>query len=105
VAPPINLLERMVTFRVHLDDVGPENAPLLIALGSHRLGRIPIDGIAEVVSKSDIHVCLATAGDAWLYSTPIMHASNAATMPAGRRVLQVDYAAFDLPSGLRWLGV
>ncbi len=104
VAPPTNLLERMVTLRVHLDDVGPENAPLLIALGSHRLGRIPIGGIAEVVSKSDIHMCLATAGDVWLYSTPIVHASDAAATPARRRVLQIDYAAFDLPGGLRWLG-
>ena len=31
VEPPFSLLERMITVRVHLDDVGPDNAPLLIA--------------------------------------------------------------------------
>lgn len=35
VAPPFDLLTRMVTLRGHLDDVPPTNAPLLIAPGSH----------------------------------------------------------------------
>jgi hypothetical protein len=47
------------------------------------------------------------AGEVWLCSTPILHASEAATAPRARarRVLQIDYAAEDLPSGLEWLGV
>ena len=40
VAPPPSLMARMVTLRVHLDPVGPENAPLLIAPGSHLEGRV-----------------------------------------------------------------
>jgi hypothetical protein len=35
----------------------------------------------------------------------ILHASQAADQPARRRVLQIDYAATDLPGGLTWLGV
>jgi hypothetical protein len=35
----------------------------------------------------------------------ILHASEAARRPARRRVLQVDYAARDLPGALEWLGV
>jgi hypothetical protein len=34
-----------------------------------------------------------------------LHASEAAVVPSGRRVLQVDYAAEELPGGLRWLGL
>lgn len=49
--------------------------------------------------------CLAAAGDMWAYATPILHASSAATQPRRRRVLQVDYAAIDLPGGLEWLGI
>ena len=50
-------------------------------------------------------VCEAEAGDVWLYATPILHASEAAKVPTRRRVLQVDYAAGDLPGGLEWAGV
>jgi hypothetical protein len=41
----------------------------------------------------------------WAYSTPILHASELATAPRHRRVLQVDFAAEDLPGTLEWLGI
>jgi len=50
-------------------------------------------------------VCLADAGDIWLYAKPMVHVSDAARRPAHRRVLQVDFAAGDLPGGLTWIGV
>lgn len=105
VAPPIALLARMVTLRVHLDDVPATNAPLLIAPGSHRHGRIQEQAVAAVVAQCGIATCLAKAGDIWAYATPILHASNAATTPAHRRVLQVDFSADTLPGGLEWLGI
>lgn len=105
VAPPFELLSRMVTLRVHLDDVPATNAPLLIAPGSHKHGRVPIDAIKAVVRQCEIYTCLANAGDVWAYSTPILHASDAAAKPARRRVLQLDYSAEELPGGLSWLGI
>jgi hypothetical protein len=105
VAPPFELLSRMVTLRVHLDDVPTSNAPLLIAPGSHRLGRVPVDQIAGIVARSSTVACLAMTGDVWAYSTPILHASEAATPPARRRVLQVDYSVDALPGQLEWLGI
>ena len=105
VEPPFDLLERMLTLRVHLDPVGEANAPLLIAPGSHRLGKIPETQIAQTVQHLGTVTCLANRGDIWLYATPILHASEAATEPASRRVLQVDYSSDQLPGGLEWLGV
>jgi hypothetical protein len=105
VAPPFEVLARMVTLRAHIDDVPATNAPLLIAPGSHKLGRITIGQIAKVVSECGQMPCLAEAGDVWAYSTPILHASDAASAPMNRRVLQVDYTTDDLPFGLEWLGV
>lgn len=105
VAPPFDLLSRMVTLRVHLDDVSEDNAPLLIAPGSHRYGRVAIDDVPGVVRQCGVQVCLAKAGDIWLYATPILHASDAAARPMRRRVLQIDYAADELPGDLEWLGV
>jgi len=105
VAPPFELLAGMVTLRVHLDTVGPDNAPLLIAPGSHRFGRVAETEIDGVVSSCGISTCLAEPGHVWLYSTAILHASDAAIEPRRRRVLQVDYAAGNLPGGLEWLGI
>jgi len=105
VAPPFAILADMLTLRVHLDPVPADNAPLLIAPGSHRMGPIPEPEIEAVVARYGTLACLAEAGDAWLYATPILHASAAAANPARRRVLQIDYAAGDLPGGLEWLGL
>ncbi len=105
VAPPFELLAQMVTLRVHLDDVAETNAPLLIAPGSHTAGQVPVEAIESVVQNRGIRQCLADAGDIWLYATPILHASEAASSPSRRRVLQLDFAAFELPGGLDWLGV
>lgn len=105
VAPPIALLEEMVTVRVHLDDVPEDNAPLLVAPGSHRLGLIREPEVATVVQNCGTLACIAQAGDIWLYSTPILHASDAARIPRRRRVLQIDYAYTSLPNGLVWAGI
>lgn len=60
--------------------------------------------VPGTVARCGAVVCLAAAGDVWLYATPILHASDAAAAPR-RRVLQVDYAVGELPGGLRWLGI
>jgi len=105
VAPPFDLLERMVTLRIHLDPVDADNAPLLIAPGSHAMGRVAEADIAAAVDRCGTATCLAHAGDIWAYATPILHASEAAHRPRRRRVLQVDFSADPLPGGLEWLGI
>lgn len=106
VAPPFAVIERMVTLRVHLDPVPIDNAPLLIAPGSHRAGRVPEADIRAVVARCGTVACLAERGDVWAYATPIVHASAASSNHhAHRRVLQIDYAATVLPSPLEWLGI
>jgi ectoine hydroxylase-related dioxygenase (phytanoyl-CoA dioxygenase family) len=105
VEPPFALLSGMVTLRVHIDPAPAGNAPLLIAPGSHELGRIAEENLKDVVRRCGTIACLADPGDIWLYATPILHASDAATFPMHRRVLQVDFAVGELPGGLEWLGV
>ncbi|WP_027529326.1 phytanoyl-CoA dioxygenase family protein [Bradyrhizobium sp. WSM3983] len=105
VEPPFTLLSGMVTLRVHIDPVPASNAPLLVAPGSHELGRIAEEDVKDVVRRCGTVACLADRGDIWLYATPILHASDAADAPMHRRVLQVDFAVSELPGGLEWLGV
>jgi len=105
VAPPFEILARMITLRVHLDPVDAGNAPLRAALGSHRLGRVPAEDATARATEHAVIDCLAEAGDVWAYATPILHASDRAEPPRRRRVLQVDFADFDLPGGLQWIGL
>lgn len=105
VEPPFDILERMVTMRVHLDPVDASNAPLRIVPGSHRLGRLPEAEIESVVVTFGERLCLAERGDVWLYATPIVHASLAADPPRRRRVLQIDYSADAAAGPLAWRGV
>lgn len=103
--PSFAILERMLTIRIHLDPVDPDNAPLLIAPGSHRRGPLPEVQIPDIVAELGTLSCEAERGDLWLYATPILHASARAATPSRRRVLQILYSADDLPAGLAWLGV
>ncbi|WP_267432485.1 phytanoyl-CoA dioxygenase family protein [Sphingomonas sp. GM_Shp_1] len=102
VAPPVSLLERMVTVRFHLDPVDADNAPLIVAPGSHRLGLIPEPSIEAAVARHGDAICLAEAGSVWLYRTLILHASARSSPGRHRRVLQIDLSADELPDGLRW---
>ena len=105
VAPPAFVLEGMLTLRIHLDHCGSDNAPLLIAKGSHLLGFVPADEVAETAEQMPQASCEATAGDVWIYRTLILHKSAQAGTPTRRRVLQVDYSGADLPGDLEWLSL
>jgi hypothetical protein len=105
VEPPVELLEGMVTLRLHLDDCGDDNGPLKVVIGSHRLGVVPAHRAAGLAEALPVQVCTARAGDIWACSTLILHASEPASNPSRRRVLQIDYAAVELPYGLKWRGL
>lgn len=104
VEPPFSVLQGMATLRVHLDDCGDDNAPLRVALGSHRLGLVPAAEAAQAAGHLPQLVCHAQAGDVWAYATPVLHAS-ARSAGGRRRVLQLDYAVAALPGGLLWRGL
>lgn len=103
VEPPVAVLERMVTLRLHLDDCGADNAPLKIAQRSHRLGLVPAGRAVTEAEARPVTICEARSGDIWASSTLVLHASERSNAGGHRRVLHVDFAAADLPPPLRWL--
>lgn len=105
VEPPFSIIERMLTARIHFDSVTQSNAPLLVALGSHRFGRIEESEIDAITGRCRSMACLAGQGDVWFYRTSILHASKASRSEARRRVLQLDFSSVDLPGRLEWLGI
>ena len=100
-APP-DVLARMVTMRLHLDDCPDDNGPLRIIPRSHADGII---GRAEITTrtKSDEKTITAKAGDALFMRPLLLHASSPAKKPAHRRVLHLEFAPPHLlPEGLDW---
>ncbi|MBI1177513.1 phytanoyl-CoA dioxygenase [bacterium] len=100
--PPAAFLERMITLRLHLDDCKSDNGPLRVIPGSHRDGRFDSEAIARWRSVVPAKEIICQAGDALLMRPLLLHASSRATRPSHRRVLHVEYAAFQLPAPLVW---
>jgi hypothetical protein len=102
VQPPVELLERMLTVRLHLDCADAANGALRVLPGSHRFGRLAASRIAAMRVQQSDHLCTATAGDALLMRPLLLHASSRSTTERRRRILHIEYAGFDLPGDLEW---
>ena len=102
VQPPVELLQQMLTMRLHLDSADASNGALRVLPGSHRLGRLSAERIQQLRSELPDIVCSVSAGDALLMRPLLLHASSRSTSARHRRVLHIEYAAFTLPDGLHW---
>lgn len=104
VQPPAEVLERMLTVRVHLDECGPENGPVQVIPGSHRAGRLAPGEIDRWRERATAVACTSPRGGALVMRPLILHASSPSTLPAHRRVVHLEFAADGLPHGLEWHG-
>jgi ectoine hydroxylase-related dioxygenase (phytanoyl-CoA dioxygenase family) len=102
VHPPGEILENMITLRVHLDDCDDDNGPLRVIPGTHRGGRMSDEAITEVSAVNAEVVCPLGAGGVLVMRPLILHASSPAKSPRHRRVLHIEFAANPLPHGLEW---
>jgi ectoine hydroxylase-related dioxygenase (phytanoyl-CoA dioxygenase family) len=102
VQPPIEILERMLAVRVHLDDCGPDNGPVRVLPRSHRVGRLSASAIEAWQGGSESVECVADRGAILAFRPLILHASSRATVPGHRRVIHIDFAAEELPPPLEW---
>lgn len=102
VQPPAVVLDRMVSVRIHLDDCPAENGALKVVVGSHAMGKISEERIADVVSAGQAVTCAVGAGGALVMRPLLVHSSSAASHPGHRRVLHFDYADCELDGALHW---
>jgi ectoine hydroxylase-related dioxygenase (phytanoyl-CoA dioxygenase family) len=98
VQPPHEVLERMVTLRLHLDSTNSSNGALLVDPGSHTKGKLRIMDIIPTKSVS----CDCEAGDVLVMNPLLFHASNRSKTTKSRRVLHLDFASEPLPAPLNW---
>lgn len=88
---PIELLQQMVTARIHLDPTHAENGALMVASASHLLGKIPAASIPDIIADSAF-TCIFEPGDVLLMSPLLLHSSHRSTKPNRRRILHFEYA-------------
>lgn len=102
VQAPVPLLEQLVAVRLHLDHCGPDDGPLKVVPGTHRLGRLD-PGLAVALRRSHGELsCAAAAGDALVMRPLLLHASSKSRGSSRRRVLHFVFAPRQLTHGLRW---
>jgi len=102
VQPPREVLENIVSLRIHLDDCPEENGAIKFIAGSHKIG---VMSSAEIGNHRDsnMHVCCpADRGDVIVMRPLILHSSSQSTIVNHRRVLHIEFAGADLPGGLVW---
>ena len=103
VEAPRTILDRMLTLRIHLDDVTQENGPLKVIAGSHQHDN---DAMAESQSATDnMRDILAPSGDVLAMRPRIVHGSDGTSPDTKlhRRVIHLEFAADrDLPDGFEW---
>jgi hypothetical protein len=102
VQPPVEILERMITVRLHLEDCDEDNGALRVLPGTHCLGRLTPEQIGELRRDGQEMICRAAAGDALLMRPLLLHASSRSRTDRHRRVLHVEYAGCELPEPLEW---
>jgi len=102
VEAPQWLLERMLTARVHLDDVTDENGPLRVVAASHRSGKEPLDVAAH---DPRVRSILVSAGDVLLIRPLVAHSSGNSREGTWRhrRIVHLEFApAARLPDDYDW---
>lgn len=101
VRPPAEVLAGMIAVRLHLDDSDEDNGPLRFIPGSHVQGLLD-DAAIQDWPKENAATVTARSGDAILMRPLVLHASSPAREPSARRVLHIEFAGIELPSGLEW---
>ncbi len=99
VEAPRELLERMLTLRIHLDDVTDENGPLKVIAGSHLAGK------ETVATDRPPAVIRVQAGDVLAMRPLVSHSSGASLAGCARhrRILHLEFAGQRiLPDGYQW---
>jgi ectoine hydroxylase-related dioxygenase (phytanoyl-CoA dioxygenase family) len=105
VQPPLEILQRMVSLRIHLDDCSRDNGAIKFMAGSHARGVLEATQIAQVVNDIDASSCSANRGDVIAMRPLILHSSSRSNEPDHRRVVHIEYSDAELPAGLEWARV
>lgn len=100
VQPPLEILENIVTVRIHLDDTDETNGALKVIPGSHCKGIYRPETIDWTIEKEVF--CCVPKGGAMLMKPLLLHSSLRSTGTQRRRVIHLEFSNAELPMGLAW---
>lgn len=97
--PPVEVLEGMLTFRLHLDAADAENGALAVLPGSHTTGRtMRVEDYSPKLITADV-------GDVLVMRPLLAHSSSSSAVGTTRhrRILHFEFARQrELPAGYEW---
>ncbi|MCA8997583.1 MAG: phytanoyl-CoA dioxygenase family protein [Planctomycetaceae bacterium] len=97
--PPVEVLQQMITLRIHLDAMTLDNGPLQVLSGSHLTGK------ALQTSKHEPSTITSDAGDILAMRPLTVHSSGRSSpdCPSHRRVLHLEFSGMpSLPGRVEW---
>lgn len=101
VIPPREILESIVTFRIHLDDTNETNGALHVIPKSHNKGIIRVD---ETFNKNKLEkevLCNVDRGGVMIMKPLLLHASQRSISAFNRRVIHLEFCNQEIP--MQWL--
>lgn len=100
VQPPIEVLENIVTIRIHLDETNEENGALKVVPKSHSKKIYRPETIDWSIEKEII--CDVSKGGIMLMKPLLLHSSSRTTNHKKRRVIHIELSNINLPEELNW---
>ncbi|WP_298425058.1 phytanoyl-CoA dioxygenase family protein [uncultured Kordia sp.] len=101
VQPPLDILENIVTIRIHLDKTEKENGALKVIPTSHQKGIYRPETIDWNIETE--HICEVKKGGVMLMKPLTLHASERTTNHKQRSVLHLEFSTKQLKKPLQWL--
>lgn len=90
---PAAALQQVLALRLHLDNSFRENGPLRLLPGTHRMGVLSDDQVAQLAKERSPFECVVAKGTVIAMRPLIVHASSKSASQESRRVLHIEYAA------------
>jgi ectoine hydroxylase-related dioxygenase (phytanoyl-CoA dioxygenase family) len=100
VQPPIDVLENIMTIRIHLDDTDENNGALKVVPKSHLKKIYRPETINWAKEKETI--CCVKQGGLMLMKPLILHSSNRTLNNKRRRVIHIECSNKGLPAEIQW---
>lgn len=99
VQPPLHILQRNFTIRIHLDDTDENNGALKVIEQSHNKGILRPDNTTKQTCITNCNVC---RGGIMIMKPLLMHSSARSTSQQRRRVIHIEFSNCELPLPLKW---
>lgn len=101
VIPPLDILENIVTFRIHLDKTDENNGVLKVISKTHKKGVIRVDASFKASNEGKEVTCQVDKGGVMLMKPLLLHSSQKSVSENDRRVIHLEFCSKEIP--MKWL--